>query len=52
MNLCNLETKSRCWRKALHHNHQNDVANFVKFVHTYLGEGGIMIHVKTPQYII
>lgn len=28
------------------------MSKFVKFVHTYVGNRGTIIHVKTPQYII
>ncbi len=31
---------------------QNDFANFSNFVHTYRQHRGIIIFVKTPQYII
>ena len=31
---------------------QKNSQTFVKFVHTYYGIGAIIIHVKTPQYII
>lgn len=31
---------------------QKNLQTFVKFVHTFCGDSAIIIHVKTPQYII
>ena len=41
------KNKNERWKSA-----QKKLQTFVKFVHTYDGIGAIIIHVKTPQYII
>ena len=43
----NGKNKNERWKSA-----QKTIETSVKFVHTFCGVSAIIIHVKTPQYII
>lgn len=50
--LCNILSNGKERQKANVQIIQKDILKKWKFVHTYLREGGTIITVKTPQYII